>query len=273
MNRISHEGANRQQYANAANFNARIHLHRTFGTNKYPWPFWVFDQLKHSGPARVLELGCGTGLLWTANARRIPADWDITLSDHSAGMLEECRKNLGAGPHRLKFEQMDIQDIPYADDSCDIVIANHMLYHVPDRTKALSEIKRVVKPNGVFYASTIGEENMLELKQLLKAFDPHTAYEQVAGSLEAEFSLENGAEQLRAFFGEVQLVRYEDALSVTDPEALVQYVLSLNGIRDDRIVLSPDRTEAFRDFIKERMQSSDGKIDIRKPSGLFISKK
>jgi hypothetical protein len=71
-----------QQYANAANFNARIYLYSKFKTNPYPWPAWLFDQIEKPAYGRVLELSCGTGLLWQVNAKRIPASWKILLSDY-----------------------------------------------------------------------------------------------------------------------------------------------------------------------------------------------
>ena len=57
--------------------------------NPYGWFRWVFDALvKLPADARLLELGCGHGLLWKENIDRIPAGWHITLSDLSPGMLD-----------------------------------------------------------------------------------------------------------------------------------------------------------------------------------------
>ncbi|MEI6580515.1 MAG: class I SAM-dependent methyltransferase, partial [Eubacteriales bacterium] len=64
------------------------------------------------------------------------------------------------------FEQIDIQDIPYENNSFDIVIANHMLYHVPNMEKALSEVFRVLKPDGCFYATTLGRNSLKELQDI-----------------------------------------------------------------------------------------------------------
>jgi tRNA1(Val) A37 N6-methylase TrmN6 len=60
------------QYKNADNLNARIRLHQLFSTNQYGWQHWLFDQFKLPPRGRILELGCGTGLLWLENLERRP---------------------------------------------------------------------------------------------------------------------------------------------------------------------------------------------------------
>jgi ubiquinone/menaquinone biosynthesis C-methylase UbiE len=267
-----HEKLKAQQYVNSSKFNARIHLHATYSTNIYPWPCWVWDQIEATDHAKVLELGGGNGLLWMANAPRIPLHWDITVTDFSPGMLEDARLNLSSVNPHIQYAVVDAMNIPYPDETFDIVIANHMLYHVKDRNQALSEIRRVLKQDGTFYATTVGSSNMLEMKQLVTAFDPNSRYEQVLESITSNFSLDNGAEQLHAWFQDVQCQRYEDALVVTDADALVEYVLSCNGLETGQMVLDPRQVDSFRDYINHHMKQGGGKIEIRKDSGIFISR-
>src|SRR5579871_3026230 len=89
------------QYRNAANLNARINLHARFSTNRDGWHCWVFDQFILVPQCRVLELGCGPGTLWLKNRDRLPAGWDLILSDFSMGMLEDARRNLASVPHHF----------------------------------------------------------------------------------------------------------------------------------------------------------------------------
>ena len=134
------------QYQDASNLNARIQIHVLFSTNKYGWPQWVFDQFDLSPESRILELGCGSGRLWLENLHRIPEGWEITLSDFSSGMLQEARRNLRDSQRRFEFEVVDAQSIPFEGESFDAVIAKHMLFDVPDKTKAFSEMRRVLRP-------------------------------------------------------------------------------------------------------------------------------
>jgi ubiquinone/menaquinone biosynthesis C-methylase UbiE len=134
------------QYRDASNLNVRMALHQRFGTAKVPWHRWVFDQFHLPPEARVLELGCGPGQLWVQNMDRVPADWAVTLSDFSLGMVEQARDNLAASDQPFTFERCDAQALPFADGSFDSVIANHMLYHIPDRQRVYAEVRRVLKP-------------------------------------------------------------------------------------------------------------------------------
>ena len=137
-----------KQYGDLSNLDARVALHARFSTSPIDWQRWVFDQLALPADARVLELGSGPGWLWRGNVERIPAGWTVTLSDFSPGMVETARAALADSKPALRFEQIDAQAIPFEDATLDAVIANHMLYHVPDRAAALAEIRRVLVPGG-----------------------------------------------------------------------------------------------------------------------------
>ena len=70
-------------------------------------------------------------------------------------MLHNAKETL-QGQTGIEYRVIDIQDIPFADHEFDAVIANMMLYHVPDLQKGLREVKRVLKPDGTFYCATYG---------------------------------------------------------------------------------------------------------------------
>ncbi|HEY7126911.1 MAG TPA: class I SAM-dependent methyltransferase [Ktedonobacterales bacterium] len=251
-----------EQYKDASNLNARILLHARFSTNKYGWHKWLFDQFQIAPGSRVLELGCGPGLFWASNRERIPADWQITLSDFSSGMLEAAQHTLAQIQHPFTFQVIDAQAIPFDDASLDAVIANHMLYHVPNRPRALSEIRRVLKPDGRLYASTIGEQHLKELQALgRRVFVAYTS------GLEATpFSLENGAAQLAPYFSSVTLSRLEGELAVTESQPLIDYILSGKGAR----VFVGERLERLRLLIEQEL-AEQGAIHISTDSGLFIA--
>jgi ubiquinone/menaquinone biosynthesis C-methylase UbiE len=186
----------KKQYKDSSNLDARIQLHQRYSVNKYGWQLWVFDQLDLPYQCRLLELGCGPGNLWQENLSRIPANWEITLSDFSAGMLEDARRKLEKRG-LFQFKVIDAQSIPCENGYFDAVIANHMLYHVPDRPAALAEIRRVLKPNGHFYASTVGERHLIEIRDLKMKFNPALA---ALGRVTDPFTLENGMVQILTQF-------------------------------------------------------------------------
>ncbi len=153
-----------EQYRDATNLDTRRALHARFSTNPYGWLPWVFDHLQALPPtSAVLELGCGPGTLWQENAERIPPQWAVTLTDYSHGMVMEARRQVGSRAPAFHFAQADAQSLPFADAAFDAVIANHMLYHVPDRERAYREISRVLRPGGQFFAATNGRNALVAL--------------------------------------------------------------------------------------------------------------
>ena len=256
-----------EQYRDASNLNARIQIHRRFSTNTYGWTRWLFDIIGAAAGPDVLELGCGQGNLWAQNLGRVPADWRITLTDFSPGMVAEAQRTLGAAARRFRFEVVDAQEIAFGDSSFDTVIANHMLYHVPDLGKALTEIHRVLRPSGRLYASTIGREHMHELdawgRQFgLAALDGIGLNEMVAG----RFGLETGQAKLAPWFQPIALHRYEDSLSVTETGPLMAYVLS--SIPASEAALAADKLAAYGRFVENEL-AEKGTLHITKASGLF----
>ena len=88
---------------------------------------------------KVLELGCGTGDMWKNSQSLIKACSKLILSDFSEGMVATTKSNIG-NYENTEYKVIDIQEIPYENETFDVVIANMMLYHVPDIDKGLNEV-------------------------------------------------------------------------------------------------------------------------------------
>ena len=255
-----------EQYANSKNFATRVELNRRFGTNPYRWTSWVFDQIKFPERARVLELGCGNALLWRSNLLRIPNDSHIILSDFSEEMLKDAKNILNAALDKFQFKIINAEQIPYFNGLFDIVIANYMLYHIPDLEKALSEISRVLKTSGKFYAATFGLDYMKELTELVSNYDNNTSFS--LRPLARVFGLENGGKMLRKYFEDVKMMKYNDNLEVTEAEPLVNYILSTKVNK----IIKDSNKEDFKEYIVNILKIRS-KIEITKESGLFMAQK
>jgi ubiquinone/menaquinone biosynthesis C-methylase UbiE len=251
----------KDQYRDGANLEDRINLHVLFSTNKYGWMPWVLDQIDLPEDARILEIGSGTGLLWCENQGRVPSGWQVTMSDFSYGMVQGARGNLAEIDMQVDFLNLDAEDIPFPPGTFDAVFANHMLYHVPDIPKALRGIKRVLKPGAALYATTIGDNHLLEIQALARRFAPDLPDWH---KLDRPFTLQNGAAQLEPFFTRVIRRDYDDALEVTRAEPLVNHTLS------GWIEVTPEQRAAYTRFVEAEMQAQGGSIHIRKESGMFI---
>ena len=97
----------------------------------------------------VLELATGTGLI----AKNIVnAAAHIEATDASVGMIAEAKRDNQSA--KLHFSVQDMFRLPYADKSFDVVIVSNALHIVPQPEKALAEIHRVLKDDGVLIAPT-----------------------------------------------------------------------------------------------------------------------
>jgi SAM-dependent methyltransferase len=247
----------RVQYRDDSNLNARAELHRRFTTSP-PGDFhhWLLDQMDLPSAATVLDVGCGPGYIWRANADRLPDGWSVVLADLSAGMVTAARERLGP---RFRYAAADAAALPFASGAFDAVLAHHMLYHVADRTRAIRELARLLRPNGSLYAATNGQRHLRELDQLASG---HWRSDQLGPEAHA-FRLENGADQLAIGFTAVELRRRPGELAVTEVEPVVAYIRSMSGGEVD---LGPLRHEVAG--IIER----DGAFRSGTDTGLFVAR-
>lgn len=261
---------NSNQYSFSKKYEARIYLIRKFKTSPKSKYEWIFDHFPKNENLKVLELGCGTGLFWLANCNNIVKSWSITLSDYSEGMLETTRNNLSRLNYNFQYEIVNAESIPYSDNSFDIILANNMLYHIQNRDTAFNNISRILKDDGVFIASTMGKNDLLELHNYLYTFleNKNSKFK----FREYAFSLDNGIEQLTKHFKEVILEKYDNKLEINEVDAIINYYLSFNGIYDNVIVLSEEYINEFKIYLQNILEK-DKIIKTIRDEGIFICRK
>ena len=258
MSALNNATAVKTQYASSANLSTRISIHAKYSTNKQGFGNWIAMHYPVSAGMSVLELGCGTGAAWLNQREIIDACSRITLTDFSEGMLAKTKDTLKQYS-TIEYAVVDIQHIPYADQSFDMIIANMMLYHVPDIPRALSEVRRVLRKGGTFCCATYGENGIMEY--LAGLFQEYGVTEEANHT----FTLQNGKKQLQAYFDAVERYDYEDSLEVTDVNDLADYIFSLTG-------MSSLRALSRETIIKVLNAASvDGVLKVPKEYGLFLS--
>lgn len=265
IHNLGMETSMKNQYQNASNISSRINLHTLYSQNKQGWFPWIFEQCSFRTNMNVLEVGCGDGSFWIENIEQIPSDMQITLSDISEGMLRDARRSLSSSRKNLFFKLCSCEALPFEDNSFDLIIANHVLFYCNDIHKACSEIKRVLKEDGIFLCSTYGKDHMKEISQLVADFDSRIVLS--AEKLYEQFGKENGELILNNYFASVKWNSYPDSLLVSEPEPLISYILSCHGNQNQYIL---DRYKEFRNFVKNK--SAHG-FHITKDAGIFLCHK
>lgn len=99
---------------------------------------------------RILDLGCGTGIVARVLRERLGGAANIMGLDASAPMLEKARS---IAPE-IVFREGNAMTLPFTDHSFELVLCQEMLQFVPDRAGALREARRVLSPGGRFLVST-----------------------------------------------------------------------------------------------------------------------
>jgi SAM-dependent methyltransferase len=167
--------------------------------------------LRAAAPDSVLEVGCGTG----AFAQRIAAEIAgarVVVTDQSLRFVAL------AAAQGLDTQVADIQDLPFDYDSFDAVAAMWMLYHVRDLDRGLAEVRRVLRPDGVFVAVTNGDAHLADLM-----------VEAGGRPLVTQFSTENGEAALRRHFTHVTRDDIATRARFDDHRAAVAYLATFDG--------------------------------------------
>jgi SAM-dependent methyltransferase len=247
-----------RQYADSSKLASRAELHARYSTADEAWPQWTFDRVLAGARGRVLEVGGGPGWLWRSNIDRVPGEWRVVATDISHGMVSEASRALD--DPRFSFAVADAMALPLEDERFDTLVANHMLYHVPDVGAALAEFVRVLRPDGVLIAATNGERHFAELRPLLPATNRWAAHI-------TAFGLETGPSMVAEHFADVDVERHPTVLEVPDAEPVVRYVASMPSRRISDDVLADVRRHV------EDVLSRDGIFRITTDSGLITARK
>ncbi len=264
MDKIINPDAVRQQYADDHNLMVRAHFHQRFNTNHEDLRDWFFAHADVTHAKRILEVGCGNGDLWQDHINELPLDATLTLSDFAVGILQQAQSRYAANK-QVSVVQVDVQEIPFPDNSFDVVVANHVLHHIPDIARAITEMKRVLRPGGHLFALANGTNG---LEHYLYTAIAQVAPKSTAFAQNLPFNLQNGTQFLQRNFKTVSVQEYDNTLHVTDPHAIVAYVASTRDVQPGITDALLDKLDVY--FAKEAKKNG-GAIDIKKEIGLFTA--
>lgn len=256
-----------QSYKTEDKLNVRILTHKLYTQPKVDFVQWVMEQLDWRGDETAVDIGCGSGSYAAAGQARCRT---YIAGDLSFGMVASLSQP------NLPRLNLDAQQIPLADNSVDIVLANHMLYHVPDKNAALREIKRVLHPHGRLVAATNSSYNMAEfiklrrqaMEQLGIPIDPVLEKSPVSDL----FSLENGRVLLQNHFRHVERRDLAGELVFPNPQPVLDYLASTR----DWLEMFLPQPEVWDDFFRQFQTLLDAhfahhnEFRVNKLGGVFI---
>lgn len=247
-----------EQYADPSRLGVRSALHQRFATATVPLVHFLADLIDWSVVRDALDVGTGAGGFWDNPVT--PRSVTLTLADLSPGMVDAATARARSlGYDRVTGRECDAQALPFPDASFDVVVANHMLYHVPDPDRAIAELARVLRPDGVLLASTNGRGHMDQVVEATaEVFGDHHE------GLADVFGIDSGERRLRRAFTSLVWHAFDNDLVVTDLGAVLAYARSFppaeNGSDEEVIDL---RRALERRFV-------DGRLLVRTRTGAFV---
>jgi ubiquinone/menaquinone biosynthesis C-methylase UbiE len=223
-----------------------------YSTNGQDWFSWLEENLPLAGD--VLEVGAGTGALWTRidHARR---GLRLTLTDFSPAMCARLRAIPSA-----HVVHCDATKLPFAHDSFDTVIANHMLYHLDDPRAALREFSRVLRPGGHVAAAINGQDHLAELLALGEAIGRRGI---VPGVTYNDVNTHTGPAYLAEFFDQVTVEPFLGDLEVPSAGPVVDYLATLSSEP-----MTDEQADHVRDIVQAEIDEH-GSFHIHKETALI----
>jgi SAM-dependent methyltransferase len=264
-----------QMYADDEPLEVRIRTHERYTRPEMDFPAWVLDRVPWRGVEMVLDIGCGSGLYVEPVSARLTRGGRLLCGDLSFGMLRDAAEKATLAP--VSLFNGDAMHLPLPDGSCDLVLANHMLYHVPHIERAVAEAYRVLRPGGHLVATTNARDSMRGFVDLVETASLALGHELYIPDppVTMRFNLENGRAFIEPFFPGVEMHRFQAALIFPAFEPVVAYI---NSMRHTVGRLLPEGL-VWEQVLREVGQQvaaalhRQGEYRVPKTTGVFVAEK
>ena len=259
-----------QEYADDSHLDVRYRTHQLYTLDPVDFGRWTLERLEWQGDERVLDVGCGPGDLLRQMARTLP-DWRALIGfDLSAGMVAQAMERTQG--QEVRFLVADAQSVPVPDETFDVVMARHILYHVPDIDRAVSEAARVLRPHGRILVTTNSAHTMPEYQALMAGAARRFPGMERRERITDRFSVENASAFLEHYFDALKAHILRGTLRFPSAQPLLEYFASQRSMimRDDH---THSEWEAVLDFVRieaESVIACAGHFDISKITGALV---
>lgn len=262
-----------QMYANQDPLAVRIHTHELYTQPPLDFNDWILAHAPWRGDETVLDIGCGSGAYIAPLCARLQRGGRLISGDLSLGMLRDVAAQ--TPPANVGLLNANVMHLPLPDACCDVALANHMLYHVPDIELALAQIRRVLRPGGRLLAATNAQDSLEEFFEQMRQACQTLGHAITLPPLPARtrFSLENGAPWLKAVFAHVERRTVYSDLVFPDAAPAVAYINSLRPVYAGQLPadLSWERLLAQVQRQIEDKIAAHGAFRVAKTTGVFIA--
>ncbi len=241
-----------------------------YSTPRIDFARWTLDAIDWRGDEALLDIGAGIGSHYARLTEAQPGI-DYYALDLSPSLLQ-C--------HPCPADRLTLADaarLPYSDDSFDIVMANHVLYHLADIEAGLLEIKRVLKPDGRLLAATDSLQSLPELQVLMRRaivlLSENGAQVNPPALPGEAFALENGTRILARHFYAVVRHDLPCQLIFDDVDPALEFLESMRELRQSSL---PDDVSWDDMMLIMRQQMSQllqllGKLELNLAVGALVA--
>lgn len=255
-----------QSYKDASKLDVRILTHQKYTQPKIDFTGWVLDHIDWQGTETAIDVGCGSGIYADPTAARTKHYFACDLSH---GMLLD---GPAAGNHACT--NLDAMQLPFGDNTADVLMANHMIYHIPNQERAMAEFRRVLKPSGTFIAVTNSGYTMKEYRQIRYEAFKNLGYDNptIQQSTAMNFKLEDGEDLIKTAFDNVVRHDHESWLVFPDIQPVIDYFASSRDWYEKYLPI-PNAWGSFEQSLRDLLTdhfAQHGEFRVSKKSGMFV---
>lgn len=211
----------------------RYGLYEKYNPKQMEWFIWRFEVLGLKDNMKILDVGCGHGLIWTKNWERIPSGCKVVLLDKARNGLEYLKKYYGDNKNLLadgvcfEFVEADAENWIYFKNTYDCILTNHFWEYVENKKDLMKQLYGAIKDGGIL-SSTIASLPQIEnIRVLLEQF--------VSKEVLQQFNREKiqRKQQLETLFAEIfDVVEdkvFNNYLVINQAEDVYNYLISENS--------------------------------------------
>ena len=257
------------QYGTSEKLRIRQEAHERYSERPNDFFAWALALLDLRPGLLVADIGCGPGAY---HAQVAATGCTVIGIDASFGMVSDVQRQSAEQQLGVLPVQASAEQLPLADNCVDRLMANHMLYHVPDQAAALAEMRRVLKPGGRVMLAT----NAADANDLLH--HAHSAAAQALGYLPtprmtSRFHLGH-LELVQRFFPDAELHVRDDAFRFPTLDAALRYYASGNVDAIEHPPADGSHAALLLPLVEAHLcaqTADDGSLRVPKDAGCFVA--